>query len=256
MSPAYLASGVDARLIVSTGFPGFALSASMIDRLHGSGSAETALASPLFLHLPDVPDDDGSTLPVPTPPPGLTVGAATLGRANTASLVLVERQGYLGPCAELARSRRQRRSPLGPPAPGRRRAASSKMSAPTPATIRPATTSSSTIHISAVLELDDTVPTYVMQDTAPILVGINAEVREGSATVDGIIGTEVLKRLVTSIDYPRHRFVAQCVSATGCVTYPAFVNADVIHNTGCDDDSLCISPLEIPDAGPGCSPAP
>ncbi|MGZ3441554.1 MAG: hypothetical protein ACXVDD_18670, partial [Polyangia bacterium] len=73
---------------------------------------------------------------------------------------------------------------------------------------------------AAVVELKSPMPIYVMPDVTPLLVGINADVRPTAATVDGVIGTEALKQLVASIDYPASRFVAQCVREDDCVAYP------------------------------------
>jgi hypothetical protein len=258
LAPGYLPSGVDARLIVATGFPGFALAASTFDRLRGPGSADAALAAPVSLHLPD-PADDGADMQ------GLPVGAVTLGRPGAAALVVVERQGYLSPCQELARSRRQRRNPPGAP-----RTNDAGVTVEADCQVSDACMNGNTTqdacddnksqdHVSALIELDALLPTFVMQDTAPILVGVNADVRPGSATVDGIIGTAVLQQLTGSIDYPGHRWVARCTGA-GCLTYPAFRNPDAFNHpgeagSGCQNDNLCQKPVDIPPNGGLCPPA-
>ncbi len=247
LSPAYLPSGVDARLIVSTGFPGFALSSSMFAQLRDLDPNASPLPAPTAqLHLPD-PADDGADSS------GLTVGTASLGRSGVAAMVIVDHQGYLGPCEELARSRRQRRNPLDTPRSGENGCfletvcSNSSNSA--------CSDNTSKDHVSALLELDDPVPTFVMLDTAPLLVGINADVRPGSATVDGIIGTEVLRRFVSSIDYPGRRLVARCTAATGCLTYPAYRNPAAL-GSGCQNDDDCQLPGDIPDNGGLCAAAP
>jgi hypothetical protein len=244
-NPAYLSSGVDARLIVSTGFPGFALSTSMYERLHGLGSAP---APSLHVHLPDTADDgDGAA--------GLPVGQATIGASGIASVVLVERLGYLGPCAELARSRRQRRNPLD----ARRVSESGCLltdacyGSSSSSDYCNDTSGTAKSRVSANVEIDDPLPTYVMADSAPILAGINADVRPNSATVDGIIGTEVLKRLVGFIDYPNHRLVARC-AGSGCLTYPLAIDWNSI-DTHCAHDQLCVRPVDIPPPTAGLCPS-
>jgi hypothetical protein len=240
----YLPSGVDTRLIVATGFPGMALSASVFDRLRGSGAAKAALATPTKLHLPDAADDgDGAT--------GLTVGLGVLGRDQVAALVLVARQGYLGACAEVARSRRQRRNPLDHPR--------------TPENGDPDNESGCFLtdacygasdpancddfdhrfYVSPMLEIDDTVPVYILPDGAPLLVGINADVRPSSATVDGILGTEFLRRVFTYIDYPQHRISMRCFDASTCLGYATFV--DPYHiDVSCSHKEICGMPAYIP----------
>jgi hypothetical protein len=240
----YLASGVDARLIVSTGFPGMALSESMFDRLRGQGAA--AAAPTTQLHFPDQADDGDQSQ-------GLTVGTATLGRTEVAALVLVARQNYLGACAEVARSRRQRRSPVEAP----RRLDSD-----------PTLTESCFLtdacagggepsecddferkwFVAPMLEFDDPIPIYIVSDGAPILVGINADVRPASATVDGIIGTELLERVVGYIDYPQHRISMRCVAGTGCLGYPTFVDSSK-YGTNCRSDLTCALPKLMPPNG-------
>src|SRR6185295_17718639 len=70
----YVAHGIDVKLAVATGFPGFALSASAFDRLRGRGSAEALSAQAAHaLFLPDQTIDS----------PGLSVGLGTLGVPST-----------------------------------------------------------------------------------------------------------------------------------------------------------------------------
>src|SRR5262249_37838751 len=73
---------------------------------------------------------------------------------------------------------------------------------------------------AAVVELKSPLPIYVMPDLTPLLVGINADVRPSVATVDGVVGTAVLQQLVSTVDYPGSRFIAQCVREDACVAYP------------------------------------
>ncbi len=62
-------------------------------------------------------------------------------------------------------------------------------------------------HTTAYVELTDQVPVIVVPDTTSLLQNINADVRPQSATIEGIIGTELLRHLGATIDYPRGRFV-------------------------------------------------
>jgi hypothetical protein len=102
--------------------------------------------------------------------------------------------------------------------------------------------------VSPLLEFDDLIPIFVLPDTAPILVGINADVRPASATVDGILGTEILRRVVSDIDYPQHRIAFRCVDGNGCLAYPTFVDSTKVSTT-CKRDDECTEPSYIPDNG-------
>src|SRR5207245_2323901 len=48
----------------------------------------------------------------------------------------------------------------------------------------------------AVVEMKAPLDVWVLPDVTPLIVGINADVRPGAASVDGIIGTELLQHLV------------------------------------------------------------
>ncbi len=275
----YLASGIDVKVIVSTGFPGFAVSSGAFDRLRGQGAAEALLAGAGAekLHLPDPSDDgaDGS---------GLTVAAAALGGFQTAALALVSRELYFGPCEQLARSRRQRRFPPGAnipevppsecvqnnltPKPEWRyceraclqtglspnaldQACLSQVSSRglSQAVCDDASPQSPT---ASVVELEGPLPTYVLSDTAPLLQGISSDVQPNQPEVEAVIGTEVLKRLTTTIDYPNRRVVARCAEGADCLTYPRFIDAD-------ECGYRCAKPAAIftaPNPGGACAPAP
>lgn len=86
----------------------------------------------------------------------------------------------------------------------------------------------------AVIELAATIPVYVLPDTSALFLGINADVRPSDATVEGVIGTEVLQRLVTTVDYPGSRFVARCASDANCKAYPRLSLPDSIRSA-CDN---------------------
>ncbi len=239
----YLPSGVEVKMMVATGLPGVIIAKGAYDRLHGSGAGDAILAAnPGSLHLPDSP----SAVPV---------GITTLGDGMLSSaLALVSHEGTLGPCGELARTRRFRRSGPGDQIVGEKACPTtqacgdrsnppdncSDFDDPVPAA-------------AAVIELTKQIPAWVMDDTSDLLAGINADVRPSQPTVEAIIGTEVLQLIVSTIDYPSRRFVARCVSDDDCLTYARFSS----------EDSPCLAPGSINHsdtaqfrAGGACTPAP
>src|SRR5262249_52445434 len=108
----------------------------------------------------------------------------------------------------------------------------------------------------AVVEMKSTLPVYVLQDVTPLLVGINADVRPTIATVDGVIGTALLQRLVSTIDYPGGRFLASCVREDECIAYP---RVSIPNNAS---EPFCMKPSDLGrlcQTQPGlraCPPAP
>ena len=267
-APAYLPSGVDVKLIVATGFPGVALSANAYDRLRGAGAAAEILSGPSTqLHLVD-PADEGPA------GAGVQAAAATLGRAAAAAdpgasaLALVSTERYFGPCASLARSRRERRYYLTGQSEqcrldvGRNCAnfggvdpystGCSKQNGTNCSDINPDTP------VAAVVEIKRPIDVYILPDVTPLLVGINADVRSTQATVDGIIGTALLSRLTTTVDYPGNRVIARCNAGKDeCVAYPRLSLPSAIGDCGfCTGGPINL--LQCPD-GPGyhaCPPAP
>jgi hypothetical protein len=270
--PPYTSTGVETRLLVATGFPGFALGSGVYDRLRGSGAAQALVASsPAQLHLPD-PDDDGPPPAGSTIGPGLTVGTTTIGGGGVAALAMVSREFYLGPCGELARSRRLRRTPPGRPRAGENACLDlqrSDMPKPDCVNLAPGMHSDACYDFddkggkdspaAAVIELDTPIPTLVVDDNSPLLSGINSDVRPQGASVEGVIGTEVLRRLVTTIDYPAARLIARCADTNGCLAYRryAYSNAPAPASDCLDSGHFCVPPLNIPPNGGGlCPPAP
>jgi len=231
-NPPYRPSGIDVKLLVATGFPGFAIGAAAYDRLRGPGSAAAALsASRDRLHLPD-PGDDGPNAD------GLPVARVTLGggtaerdglRFGTSALALVSRELYFGPCAELARSRRQRRTPpLGEILRPDEAACLQRPDSVEPEVQGCVQQQSNTAvcddanpinAVAAVIEVQRPLAAYVVDDAATLFASLNADVRPSNPTVEGIIGTELLQRLSTTLDYPNGRVIAHCVDAQ-CLTYP------------------------------------
>jgi hypothetical protein len=231
-SPPYMPSGLDVRMIVATGFPGLALSESAYDRLRGAGAGKKVIASsPVTLHLPDAADGAG-----------VQAGLTTLGRAvadgsaGASALALVSREKYYGPCASLARSRRHRRA-YGNESESacfldhnrecriegtryREPLTDACWSALGSETICNDSLPEDHTPTPAAIELTAPIPVYVLSDVTPLLVGINADVRTSDSTVEGVMGTEALERMVSTIDYPGGRMIARCVEGTGCVAYP------------------------------------
>jgi hypothetical protein len=267
----YRQSGVEVKLLVATGFPKLAIGKLAFERLRGEAATQ-ALGDARMLHL-----SDGSQQRVWT---------ATLGGAGLTALALVSHEGYFGPCGELARSRRQRRaSPL-----AKAQLALSEarrdLSVDDPRLDESCVVNSASMdpvalacdctidshcddqHVcddddshgdsptAAVLELVKPIEALIVDDIDPLLAGINADARPGSATVEGIIGSEVLARLVTTIDYPGGRFIGHCASSDGCLTWPRYRYQTTLDPSGCNTfyDPLCISPMEIP-LGGGLCPA-
>jgi hypothetical protein len=235
----YTPTGQDMKLLVATGFPGVLLSASAYDRLRGAGATEAAIrTAPLKIRLPDVQDDDEDRNAVTDGSDGLTVAEVDLGGDGHSALAVVSRERYFGPCAELSRSRRQRRFPPGAPIAPPRNDEAFCLQKPQDSLIpavqqckngaecddaarNPAPT-------AAVIELTQPIKVYVTRDSAPILVSVNADVRRGpgilggAPTVDGVLGTEVLRRLRATIDYPSGRFIARCRGAD-CLAYRRYI---------------------------------
>jgi hypothetical protein len=247
-----------------------ALSANAYDRLRGAGAAEALLAGALTtLHLVD-PADEG---PIGA---GVQVATTTLGHAPAAGdlgaspLALVSgKEPFFGPCGSLARSRRIRRAYIagtqadydfehlnpnqcsgehcclidesGPSARACAGAGGDYAYQCGQSTNHATTCNDSSYDTpaAAVVELKSPRPIYVMPDVTPLLVGINADVRPTQATVDGVIGTAALQALVSTVDYPGSRFIAQCVREDDCVAYPRL---SLPSNFDC---GLCKGPKDL-----------
>jgi hypothetical protein len=225
-----------------------ALSANAYDRLRGAGAAAALLAGPLTtLHLVD-PADEGPTgagVQVAITTLGHVAGAGDLGASPVA--FVSGKEPFFGPCASLARSRRIRRAYIagGTPADLDYEKTHPKQCAGEHCCLVDLSRncqgaggdyalqcdatypgegfcndSNDRTPAAAVVELKSPLSIYVMPDVTPLLVGINADVRPTSATVDGIVGTPALAQLVATIDYPGNRFLAQCVREDDCVAYP------------------------------------
>jgi hypothetical protein len=248
-NPPYMPSGVDVRMIVATGFPGLALSAAAYDRLRGAGAAAQLLSGPtVTLHLPDAADSAG------------VIAAQTmLGRAmamndpGASALALVSRERYFGPCASLARSRRHRRGYSNFSEQGGcfldhgRQCLFNDVLQTEPLTEacwsalhdNVCSDSSGDTPTPAAVELTAPIPVYVLPDLAPLLVGINADVRPSDSTVEGILGTQALARLVATIDYPGGRMITRCADDNTCKAYPRLS----LPSSG--DCGFCVGPIAL-----------
>jgi hypothetical protein len=241
----YLPHGIDVRFAVATGFPGLALTASAYDRLRGAGAASMLIgAGGHSLYLPD--QSIGGT--------GLTVGLDQLGSMVPAdrndatarsALALVGRTGYFGPCAELARARRLRAvDPKQNDASSESCLRSPKRN-PNDTLLQVCKDQNSDVtgvcddrgdsaHVAAYAELEGQIPIIVVPNTTALLQNINADVRPDSATVEGVIGTELLRHLGATIDYPSGRFVATCADDS-CRVFPQWG-----HGTDCQDPAVSL----------------
>jgi hypothetical protein len=278
--------GVDVRLLVATGFEGVLLGASAYDRLRGRGAAAALLAAGNLVPLRFASHPDplmaaratlGGAAPSSAPDGGAPGGGAPDGGAPPppppASLVLVGREGLLGACGELARSRRLRwRAPLSNARAGMlegRQTGDDDVFAPDCGS-NPSVPDRKSCLVrvdggvcgdpdrcndvdqpaAAVVELDDPLPIYVVDDGASILQEVNFDIGSQLPSVEGVIGTEVLARLETRIDYPNGRLIARCAAgASGCTVYPRYVCPDQVADCGPrggNASDLCNAPSEIP----------
>jgi hypothetical protein len=236
----FLPHGIDVRLAVSTGFPGLALTAAAYDGLRGRGSA-IALGAGHKLYLPDQSPEAA----------GLGVAVDMLGEPPTSAhdsaarsaIALIARGSYFGACAELARSRRLRnkdprtfssgqesclRSPERYAKPFTRYHSGDALLATCESQNSGACDDRGDgAHVAAYAELQGQIPIIVVPDTTSLLQSINADARPDSATVEGVIGTELLRRLRTTIDYPNSRLVTTCVDSS-CRVFPQWG-----HGTDC-----------------------
>jgi hypothetical protein len=288
------APGVDVRLLVATGFPGVVLGASAYDRLRRRGAAAALRAaqsaSLVALHFPAHDDPvlaavaslgpvttsatDGGTLDGGGLDGGALDGGAASGAAARAALALVGREGLLGACGELARSRRIRWRA------GQGSASSFDAFPPSCGGSCPGDDTTTCLRqlpgnvcgspdrccdvsqpAAAVVEVDDPIPIYVVDDGAPILQEVNFDVEPQLSAVEGVVGSELLARLATRIDYPNRRVIARCAGATsGCTTFPRYSCPDQVADCGPHGQNasdLCNPPAAIlPPGGPLCLPAP
>jgi hypothetical protein len=263
-TPQYRPSGADVKLVIATGFPGLGLSANAYDRLRGAGAAAALLAAgpTVALHLGDAADEG-------TDHAGIPAVKATLGRPQNlptdkgaSAMALVSHEQFFGPCAELARSRRLRRNNVAHSSESAcliRDDRKCSDSGAAPLIPDPFAQTCDQINsnayycndqnnstpAAAVVELTAPLDIYVLPDVTPLLVSLNADVRPTQPTIDGVIGTTALSRMVMTIDYPNKRLAANCASASDCIAF-----AELTPTGACDG---CIGPSD-PRATPFNSP--
>jgi hypothetical protein len=243
--PRYLPHGVDVKLLVATGFPGVAIGKAAFTRLRDPSAAAAAFAAPATLFVPDAPG-------------GITVGTATLGGSGLMAMSLTSRELFLGPCAELARSWRQRRSPFSHPRPGEAACTLHQACGDRPNLPDACDDTSDFAHTASTIELTAPMPVLVVDDSSPLMQNINADVitpqpnptPPPAPAIEGILGTTALARLVTTVDYPHGRVVTRCASGADCLMYPRIVVPS--QQSECENPGLC----NAVDLSAPCAPAP
>ena len=228
--------GVSMRFAISTAVPDLILSQTACARLSGGSARCTSCPGmEVELAMPGLNPfvDDGGTLR-PTSERGCRI---RLGSAERAALVLVAKQRYLSPCAELSRSRRQRYAlpqQDGSTLPNRCHAeaclanllrdaqraeqrcgytgpdadlACDDHRAPVAASVELGGPGD---QFKSMVDQPDTLEALVMPDTAKILQSVNEDVRDASARVEGILGVAALARLTSTFDYPQGRMALSC----------------------------------------------
>lgn len=241
---AYSVSGTNMRFLLATALPELVLTATACRRLTGkSCTCDAKDLVPLALPgLNSTRNDDGSF--TEKPDYGCRI---SLGDAFHAALALVAKQRHLSPCDELARSRRQRYA-LRPvtasdlpqeqclrslcvrnlgrdPALLNRRCGYTGLDSDLACNDRLSP-------VASWIELGgpspsgttDKLEALVVPDSAAMIQSANADIRNLSAQVDGIIGVSVLRRLYSTIDYPQARLELSCRcgdASTACHAYRA-----------------------------------
>jgi hypothetical protein len=264
--PAYDASGVNMRFLLSTAVPDLLLSETACRRLAGGDKrCQCDDSQKVSIRLPGLngPQSGGA--------PAVEKGCKLrLGGGGRSALALVARGLHLSPCAELARSRRQRYAlpALTPPtgvtlAPScLREACLQNLAREGNLTIERCAYTGMQVEqacddhqapVAAYVELggppddpllpDDTIEALVVPDTAGLLQSVNADLRNMTSQVDGVIGVSLLQRLHTVVDYPQNRLVLRCRCGGGpgqaCRTYRGITYYDADH---CSPDPSLIIP--------------
>lgn len=267
---AYKPSGVNMRFLLSTAVPDLLLSETSCQRLAGGDTrCRCNEEEKITLRLPGLngPQPDGSF----SEERGCHL---RLGGAGRAALSLIAKGLHLSPCAELARSRRQRYAlpavlpPSGvvPPKSDCHREAclenlnrTGSLTGARCAYQGMFLAEACDDHRASVMpyvELggppddpllpDDTIDVLVVPDAARVLQSANADLRNLTAQVDGVLGVSLLQRLHTVVDYPQNRLVLSCRCADNaskvCRTYRgiSYHDADV-----CVPDSTLRIPADF-----------
>lgn len=217
-APYYGSTGVDARLLISTALPGLLLSRTLYAHLRGEEEATrllTDVSRAVPLRYPGLPEE--------------TAYRATVGHKQALALALVSRERFLSPCAELARSRRQRLAlPWYAPTTGKycqfclpsaclinlgRDPARLQARCGFTGTNNDQVTlacDDASAPVAAVIEMEEPLDALVVPDGAALLRAVNADLRTSTAQADGILGVSVLERLQAEIDLVTGRVIAHC----------------------------------------------
>ncbi len=230
--PPYEVSGTNMRFLVSTAVPELLLTETACKRLGNKRcSCEDAPADQVMIELPGLnvrKQQDGTVVALPDR--GCRI---RLGDAQRAALALVAKQRQLSPCDELARSRRQRwaMQPASPTATAQQlchRSVCLRNLGRDPALLgrrcgytgldADLACNDKLSPVAATVELGgprgpgniDTLVAVVVPDSAALIQSANADLRNLSAQIDGVIGVSVLQRMYTTIDYPQGRLELLC----------------------------------------------
>jgi len=231
--PAYQPSGVNMRFLVSTAVPDLLLSETACRRLSDGGQrCQCDESQKVKLRLPGLngPQPDGAFF--------IESGCPLrLGGTGRAALALVARELQLSPCAELARSRRQRYAlPATSPPPGipaepacLREACLENLARQPGLTLDRCAYTGMQLDqacddhrapVASYVEIggpqddpmlpDDTILALVVPDSARVLQSANTDLRNMTSQIDGVLGVSLLTRLKTVVDYPQNRLVLSC----------------------------------------------
>lgn len=230
--PPYEVSGTNMRFLVSTAVPELVLTETACRRLGNKKC--TCGDSPkdqVAIELPGLNVRKPKVGPiVASPDQGCRI---QLGDQQHAALALVAKQRQLSPCDELARSRRQRwaMQPASPTATAQQlchRSVCLRNLGRDPALLgrrcgytgldSDLACNDRLSPVAANAELGgprapgnfDTLDAVVVPDSAALIQSANADLRNLSAQIDGVIGVSVLQRLYTTIDYPQGRLELLC----------------------------------------------
>jgi hypothetical protein len=193
---------IDLTLLVATGYGPLVLGRTAAERLLGRA----------------VTDGEVDRLYVPSVQGGIAVleRGSLLGPAPSVLAVVGDEHGatsgsrsdYGGPCTQLFRH--QTFEGLTPPA-----------DCPAAPSVGPGPNNSKVGAAYVQLCANATLGYAVISDDEPLLAGLRAELRPHLADVDGLAGTEVLKHLVTELNYTNSRVILSCAAdAPSCFSRP------------------------------------
>ena len=229
---AYEPSGVNMRFLLSTAVPDLILSQSACLRLGDPTRCMCEDKDRVHLRLPGLHGRAAGDTAPSTEDLGCPI---RLGGGKLASIALLAGGLHLSPCAELARSRRQRYALPKLDETERtgsdceREACLQNLVRQSELTLRRCGYTGMDVeracddHLAptaAFVEIgggarspaepEDAVAALVVPDSSPMLQSANVDLRNSSAQVDGIVGISLLRRLQTVIDYPQRRLSFTC----------------------------------------------